>query len=170
MTRRSATLIIAATVCLVSLPAHAHGLSSEFVNFILALLVLTPIAPTLTDLFAIRRWLFAGRAWLAAILANVAAFAVAIPLFLTLQWLSSAAAMVLESGPVGAAYWLRTLSPWPEALVAIASMVVTKAAILRWGFGYRLSRPTIGLLSLSTIAGMGGAVAIAALFAYVSTG
>jgi hypothetical protein len=170
MTRYSATLLIAATVCLITLPAHAHGLSSEFVNFILALLVLTLIAPTLTDWFAIRRWLFADRAWLAAILVNLAAYAVAIPLFLAAQWLSSAAATVLESGPVGAAYWLNTLSPWPEALVTIAAMVVTKTAILRWGFGDRLSRPTIGLLFLSTIAGMCGAVALATLFAYASTG
>jgi hypothetical protein len=50
-------------------------------------------------------------------------------LFLALQRLSSAAAMV-ESGPVRAAYWLRTLSSWPEDLVTIAAMVVTKAAIL----------------------------------------
>ena len=170
MTRCSATPLIAATVCLTTLPAHAHGLSSEFVNFILALLVLTLIAPTLTDFFAIRRWLFEDRAWLAALLANLAAYVVAIPLFLTLQWLSSAAAAVLELGPVAVAYWLRTLSPWPEGLVTIASMVVTKAAILRWGFGDRFSRPTVGILALSTIAGMGAAVAIAALFAYASTG
>ncbi len=170
MTRNCATLPIAAIAYFVTLPAHAHGLSSEFVNFVLALLVLTLVAPTLTDLFAIRRWLFADRAWLAAILANVAAYAVAIPVFLALQWLSGESADALEPVSVGAAYWLRTLSPWPEALVAIVSMAVTKAAILRWLFGDRLSRPTIGLLSVSTIAGMGAAVAIAALFAYVSTG
>jgi hypothetical protein len=170
MTRTSTTLLIAAAVYFVTVPVHAHGLSSEFVSFILALLVLTLIAPTLTDFFAIRRWLFADRAWLAAILANLAAYAVAIPVFLALQWLTGAAADALESGAVGAAYGLRTLSPWPEALVAIASMVVTKAAVLRWGFADRLSRPTLGLLSLSTLAGMGAAVGIAALFAYAWAG
>src|SRR5262245_38584636 len=113
MTRCSATLLIATTIYSVTAPAHAHGLSSEFVNFILALLVLTLIAPTLTDLFAIKRWLFADRAWLAAILANLAAFAVAVPLFLALQWLSGAAADALEPVSVRVAYWLRTLLPWP---------------------------------------------------------
>jgi hypothetical protein len=170
MTRSSATQLIAVTACLTILPAHAHGLSSEFVNFVLALLVLTLIAPALTDFFAIRRWLFADRAWLAAILANLAAYAVAIPVFWVMQWLSSALADALEWGAVGAAYWLRTLSPWPEALVATASMVAAKAAVLRWGFGDRLTRPTIGLLSLSTIAGMCAAVALAALFSYASAG
>ena len=78
--------------------------------------------------------------------------------------------MALESGPVRASYWLRTLSPWPEGLVTIAAMAVTKAAILSWRFGEPLSRWTIGLLFLSTLAGMCLAAAIAALFAYATTG
>lgn len=170
MTRNSAPLLIAATIYLMTLPAHAHGLPSEVANFILALLALTLIVPTLTDWFAIKWWLFADSAWPGAILANLAAAAVAVPLFLTLQWLSSAASIALESGLVRAAYWLRTLSPFPEGLVTIVAMVVTKAAILRWRFGDRLSGPTFGLLFLSTLAGMCGAAAIAALFAYVLAG
>jgi hypothetical protein len=78
--------------------------------------------------------------------------------------------MVLESGPVGAAYWLRTLSPWPEALVTIAAMAVTKAAILSWRFGEPLRGGQIGLLFLSTLAGMCVAAAIAVLLAYATTG
>ena len=106
-------------------PALAHGLSSLAATFILSFLALALVAPTLTDFFAIKRWLFKDRARLAAaILTNLAAAAVAIPLFLALQRLGSAAAMVLESGPVRAAYWLRTLSPWPEGLVTIAAMSV----------------------------------------------
>jgi hypothetical protein len=128
------------------------------------------VAPTLTDFFATKRWLFKDRARLAAILTNLTAAAIAIPLFLALQRLSSAAAMVLESGPVRAAYWLRTLSPWPEGLVTIAAMAVTKAAILSWRFGEPLARRTIGLLFLSTLAGMCVAAAIAVLLAYATTG
>jgi hypothetical protein len=78
--------------------------------------------------------------------------------------------MVLESGLVRVAYWLRTLSPWPEGLVTIAAMAVTKATILSWRFGEPLSRWTIGLLFLSTLAGMWVAAAIAVLLAYATTG
>jgi hypothetical protein len=120
-------------------------------------------------LHVMTRWLFKDRSRLAAILANLTAAAVAIPLFLALQWLSSAAAMALESGPVRAAYWLRTLSPSPEGLVTIAAMVVTKAAILSWRFEEPLSR-TIRLPFLSTLAGMCVAAAIAALLAYATPG
>ncbi len=106
------------------------------VNFILALLALMPIAPTLTDWFAIKRWFFADRAWLAAIFANLAALAVGIPLFLALQWVNSEAATALELWAVDAAYWLRTLSPWLEGLVTITAMAATKAPVLRGG-GWR---------------------------------
>jgi hypothetical protein len=172
MTRHSAPLLIAATMYFMTLPARAlaHGLSSRAATFILSFLALALVAPTLTDFFAIKRWLFKDRAWLAAILTHLTAAAVAIPLFLALQWLSSAAAMVLESGPMRAAYWLRTLSPWPEGLVTIAAMAVTKAAILSWRFAEPLLRRTIGLLFLSTLAGMCVAAAIAALLAYATTG
>ena len=172
MTRYSAPLPIAATMYFVTLtaPALDHGLPSLAATFILSFPALALVAPTLTDFFAIKRWLFKDLAMLAAILTNVTATAVAIPLFLALQWLWSAAAMVLESGPVRAAYWLRTLSPWPEGLVTIAAMAVTKAAILSWRFGEPLSRRTIGLLFLSTLAGMCVAAAIAALLAYATTG
>ena len=172
MTRYSAPLLIAATMYFMTLPAPAlaHGLSSLAATFILSFLALALVAPTLTDFFAIKRWLFKDRARLAAILTNLTAAAVAIPLFLALQRLSSAAATVLESGPVRAAYWLRTLSPWPEGLVTIAAMAVTKAAILSWRFGEPLSRRTIGLLFLSTLAGMCVAAAIAVLLAYATTG
>jgi hypothetical protein len=172
MTRYSAPLLIAATMYFMTLPAPAlaHGLPSVLATFILSFLALAPVASTLTDLFAIKRWLFKDHARLAAIVANLSAAAVAIPLFLALQWLSSAAAMALESGPVRASYWLRTLSPWPEGLVTIAGMAVTKAAILSWRFGEPLSRWTIGLLFLSTLAGMCLTAAIAALFAYATTG
>ena len=78
--------------------------------------------------------------------------------------------MALESGSVSAAYWLRMLSPWPEGLVTIAAMAVTKAAILSWRFGEPLLRRTIALLFLSTLAGMCMAAAIAALLAYATTG
>src|SRR5262249_48722835 len=156
MTRYSAPLLIAATMYFMTLPAPAlaHGLPSVVATFILSFLALALVVPTLTDFFAIRRWLFKDRGRLAAILANLTATAVAVPLFLSLQWLSSAAAMVLESGPVRASCWLRTLSPWPEGLVTIAAMAVAKAAILSWRFGEPLSRPTIGLLFFSTLADM----------------
>jgi hypothetical protein len=172
VTRYSAPLLIAATMSFMTLPAPAlaHGLSSLAATFILSFLALALVAPTFTDFFAIQRWLFKGRARLAAIVTNLTAAAVAIPLFLALQWLSSAAAMVLESGSVRAAYWLRTLSPWPEGLVTIAAMAVTKAAILSWRFGEPLSRRTIGLLFLSTLAGMCVAAAIAVLLTYATTG
>jgi hypothetical protein len=49
-------------------------------------------------------------------------------------------------------------------------MAVTKATILNWRFGERLSRRTIGLLFLSTLAGMSVAAAIAVLLAYATTG
>ena len=171
MTRHSAPLLIAATISFMTLPAPAlaHGLPSLAATSILLFLALALIAPTLADFFAIKRWLFKDRARLAAILANLIAAAVAIPLFLALQWLSSAAAMVLESGPVRAAYWLRMLSPWPEGLVTIAAMAVTKAATLNWRFGKPLLRKTIGLLFLSTLAGVCVAAAIAALLAYATT-
>src|SRR5262249_45051860 len=78
--------------------------------------------------------------------------------------------MALELGPVRAAYWLRTLSPWPEGLITIATMAVTKAAILSWRFGEPLSQRSIGLLFLSTLAGMCVAAAIAALLAYATAG
>ena len=152
-------------------PALAHGLSSLAATFILSFLALALVAPTLTDFFAIKRWLFKDRARLAAaILTNLAAAAVAIPLFLALQRLGSAAAMVLDPGPVRAAYWLRTLSPWPEGLVTIAAMAVTKAAIVSWRFGEPLSRRTIGLLFLSTLAGMCVAAAISVFFAFATAG
>jgi hypothetical protein len=132
VTRYSSPLLIAATMCFMTLPAPAlaHGLSSRAATFILSFLALALAVPTLTDFFAIKRWLFKDRAWLPAILTHLTATAVAIPLFLALQWLSSAAATVLESGQVRAAYWLRTLSPWPEGLVTIAAMAVTKGGIL----------------------------------------
>jgi putative flippase GtrA len=103
MTRYFAPLLIAA-MYFMTLPAPAHGLPSRASTFILSFLALALVAPTLTDFFAIKRWLFKDRARLAAILTNLTAAAVAIPLFLALQWLSSAAAMVLVSGPVRAAY------------------------------------------------------------------
>ena len=172
MTRYSAPLLIAATMYFMTLPAPAlaHGLSSVAATFILSFIGIALVAPTLTDFFTIKRWLFKDRAWLAAILANLTAAAVAIPLFLALQWLSSATATALESGPVRASYWLRTLSPWPEGLITIAVMAVTKAAILSWRFGEPLSRRTIGMLFLSTLAGMCLAAAISALLAYATTG
>jgi hypothetical protein len=171
MTRYSAPLLIAAMYFMtLPAPALAHGLASLAATFILWFLALGLVAPTLTDFFAIKRWLFKDRARLEAISANLTAAAVAIPLFLALQWLSSAAAMVLESGPVRAAFWLRTLSPWPEGLVTIAAMAVTKGAILSWRFREPLSRRTIGLLFLSTLAGMCVAAAIAALLANATTG
>ena len=172
MTHSSAPLLIAATMYFMMLPAPAlaHGLPSVVATFIISFFALALVAPTLTDFFAIKRWLFKDRARLAAILANLTAAAVAVPLFLALQWLSSAAAMALESGPVRGAYWLRTLSPWPEGLVTIAAMAVTKAAILSWRFGEPLSRWTIGLLFLSTLASMCVAAAIAVLLAYATTG
>ena len=139
-------------------------------TFSLSFLALALVAPTLTDFLAIQRWLCKDRPRLAAILTNLTAAAVAIPLFSALQWLSSAAAMVLASGSVRAAYWLRTLSPWPEGLVTIAAMAVTKAAVLSWRFGEPLSRRTIGLLFLSTLAGMCVAAAISVLLAYATTG
>ena len=110
MTRYSAPLLIAATIYFMTLPtpALAHGLSSVAATFMLSFLALALVAPTLTDFFATKRGLFKDRARLAAILTNLTAAAVAIPLFLALQRLSSAAAMVLESGPVRAAYWLRS--------------------------------------------------------------
>ena len=100
MTRYSAPLLIAATMSFMTLPAPAlaHGLSSLAATFIFSFLALALVAPTLTDFFAIQRWLFKGRARLAAIVTNLTAATVAIPLFLALQWLSSAAAMVLEFG------------------------------------------------------------------------
>jgi hypothetical protein len=61
-------------------------------------------------------------------------------------------------------------SPWPEGLVTIAAMAVTKAAVLSWRFGEPLSRRTIGLLFLSTLAGMCVAAAISVLLAYATTG
>jgi len=163
MTRYSAPLLIAATMYFMTLPALAlaHGLPSVAATFILSFLALALVAPTLTDFFAIKRWFFKDRARLAAILTSLTAAAVAVPLFLALQWLSSAAAMALESGPVRAAYWLCTLSPWPEGLVTIAAMAVTKAAILSWRLGKPLS---------STLASMCVAAAIAALLAYATTG
>jgi len=165
-------LLITATAYLMTFPAPvlAHGLPPAVATFILSFLALALVAPTLTDFFAINRWLFKDRARLAAILANLTAAAVAIPLFSALQWLSGAAAMVLESGVVRAAYWLRTLSPWPEALITIAAMALTKAALLKWRFREPLSRRTMGLLFLSTLAGMCVAAAIAALLAYATTG
>ena len=171
MTRYSAPLLIAAMYFMtLPAPALAHGLSSVAAAFILSFLALALVAPTLADFLAIERWLFKDRARLAVILTNLTATAVAIPLFLALQWLSGAAAMVLESGLVRAAYWLRTLSPWPEGLVTIAAMAVTKAAILSWRFGEPLLPRTIGLLFLSTLASMCVAAAIAALLAYVTAG
>ena len=103
MTRCSAPLLIVATMYFITLPALAHGLPSLAATFILSFLALALVAPTLTDSFAIKRWLFKDRARLAAILTNLTAATVAIPLFLAMQWLSSAAAMVLESGSVRAA-------------------------------------------------------------------
>jgi len=172
MTSDTAPLLIAATVYFVTLPAPAlaHGLSSAAATFILSFLALALVAPTLTDFFTIKRWLFKDRARLETILANLTAAVVAVPLFLALQWLSSAAAMALEAGSVQTAYWLRTLSPWPEALVTIAVMAVTKARILSWRFGEPFLRRTIGLLFLSTLAGMCVAAVIAALLAYATTG
>ena len=110
MTRYSAPLLIAATIYFMALPtpALAHGLSSVAATFMLSFLALALVAPTLTDFFATKRGLFKDRARLAAILTNLNAAAVAIPLFLALQRLSSAPAMVLELGPVRAAYWLRS--------------------------------------------------------------
>lgn len=171
MTRYTTPLLIAATMYFMTLPAPAlaHGLSSVAATFILSFLAIALVAPTLTDFFTIKWWLFKDRARLAAILANLTAAAVAAPLFLALQRLSSAAAMALESGSVRAAYWLRTLSPWPEGLVTIAAMAVTKAAILNWRFGKPLLRQTIGLLFLSTLAGVCVAAAVAALLAYATT-
>jgi hypothetical protein len=169
MNRYCAPLLVATALCLTALPARAHGLPTGLVNFILALLVLTPILPALTDWFLIKRWLLADRAGLAAVFANLAAFAIGIPSFLALQWLSREAATTLELGSASAAYWLRTLSPWLEGLVSIAAMAVAKLAILHWCFGVRLSRPTLGLLFLSTSAGMSAATAVAALIAYAST-
>src|SRR5262249_11610413 len=95
MTRYSAPLLIAATMYFMTLPAPAlaHGLPSVVATFILSFLAFALVAPTLTDYFAIKRGLFKDRARLAAILANLSAAAVAIPLFLALQWLSGAAAM-----------------------------------------------------------------------------
>ena len=156
----------------ITLPAStlAHGQPSLAATFILSFLALALVAPTLTDFFAIKRWLCKDRPRLAAILTNLTAAAVAIPLFSALQWLSSAAAMVRASGPVRGAYWLRMLSPWPEGLVTIAAMAVTKAAVLSWRFGEPLSRRTIGLLFLSTLAGMCVAAAILVLLAYATTG
>src|ERR1700730_7436977 len=107
MTRYSAPLLIAATMSFMTLPAPApaHGRSSLAATFILSFLALVLVAPTLADFFVIKQWLFKDRARLAAaILTNLTAAAVAIPLFLALRRLGSAAAMVLESGPVRAAY------------------------------------------------------------------
>jgi hypothetical protein len=169
--RYSTPLLIAATTYFMTFPAPvlAHGPPPVVATFIFSFLALALVAPTLTDLFAIKRWLFKDRARLAAILANLTAAAVAIPLFSALQWVGGAAATALESGAVRAAYWLRTLSPWPEGLITIAAMAATKAAILRWRFREPLSRRTIGLLFLSTLAGMCVAAAIAALLAYATT-
>ena len=172
MTRHSAPPLLIAAIYFMTLPtpARAHGLSSMATTFILSFLALALVAPTLTDLFAIKRWFFKDRAMLTAILTNLIAAVVALPLFLALQRLSSAAAIALESGPVRAAYWLRTLSPWPEGLITIATMAVTKASMLSWRFGEPLARRTIGLLFLSTLAGMCVAAAIAVLIAYATTG
>jgi hypothetical protein len=98
----SAPLLIAATMSFMTLPAPAlaHGLSSLAATFILSFLALALVAPTLTDFFcdpamALQRSRKTR--------SSLTAAAVAIPLFLALQWLSSAAAMVLEPGSVRAA-------------------------------------------------------------------
>jgi hypothetical protein len=49
-------------------------------------------------------------------------------------------------------------------------MAVTKGAILSWRFREPLSRRTIGLLFLSTLAGMCVAAAIAVRLTYATTG
>jgi cyanate permease len=87
MTRYSAPLLIAATMYFMTLPApaRARGLSSVAATFMLSFLALALVAPTLTDFFAIKRWLFKDRARLAVILTNLTAVTVAIPLFLALR-------------------------------------------------------------------------------------
>jgi cyanate permease len=87
MTRYSAPLLIAATMYFMTLPApaRAHGLSSVAATFMLSFLALALVAPTLTDFFAIKRWLFKDRARLAVIFTNLTAVTVAIPLFLALR-------------------------------------------------------------------------------------
>jgi hypothetical protein len=79
MTHSSAPLLIATTMYFMMLPAPAlaHGLPSVVATFIISFLALALVAPTLTDFFAIKRWLFKVRARLAAILANLTAAAVA---------------------------------------------------------------------------------------------
>jgi putative flippase GtrA len=91
MARYSAPLLIAATTYFMTLPApaRAHGQSS-----------LAAGCANAYRFFCNQGWPFKDRAWLAAILTNLTAAGVAISLFLALQWLSSAAAMVPESGPV----------------------------------------------------------------------
>jgi hypothetical protein len=160
--------LIAAT-CFITLPApaQAHGLSAEAATFIFALVALALVVPALADHFVITRRL-GDRSSLAAILDNLIATAAAIPLFLVLQWLSGAAATAFELGSVRAAYWLRTLSPWPEIVVTIAAMAVMKAEILSWRSGEPLSGLIIGLLFVSTAAGMCVAAAVAALFVYAT--
>jgi hypothetical protein len=63
MTRYSAPLLIAATIYFMTLPAPAlsHDLSSVAATFMLSFLALALVAPTLTDFFAIKRWLFKDR-------------------------------------------------------------------------------------------------------------
>lgn len=171
MARLPAVLLAGASiyVLLLSAPAHAHGLPPKVATFILAFIALALVSQTVADFLAIKR-LFGHRSKLAAILVNLAAAAVAMPLFLILEWLSGATALALESVSVRSAYWLRALSPWPESFITIGAVAVTKATILGWHFGEPLSRRTVGLLLLSTIAGMCLAAAAAALLASATKG